>query len=442
MSQTVSFFSLKDNENYKKLEKLLSYKGIKLSNITNIDNLLSSLKKSKILILDIDNPDNFKIITNKIEKLNSDKSIIITSSFSESFFPSEVSKYEFFKKPINYSEFFTIITDKLKKNKNKDENEYRKISDNFVIKNSKMIEIYKKIKKIADTDATVLIYGETGTGKEVIADEIQKNSSRQNNPFVKINCAALPDNLLESELFGYEKGAFTGADSKKIGKFEYADRGTIFLDEIGEMPLKLQAKLLRVIQEQQVERLGSNKSINIDVRIITATNKNLKKLSFENKFREDLFYRLNVINITIPPLRERKEEIPTLANYFLKTFNKKYKKNIYKFTDNVMRLFKNYKWPGNIRELKNLIESIVILSENKIIGMKELPQSIIDTSDIPKLSNTNPSQSKTKNLEENEKELILKTLNKTNWNKSKAAKLLNISRKTLYNKLNKYNIDY
>ncbi|RKX63055.1 MAG: sigma-54-dependent Fis family transcriptional regulator, partial [Thermodesulfobacteriota bacterium] len=245
-------------------------------------------------------------------------------------------------------------------------------------RNSQMKKIYELAKKVAPSSSTILILGESGTGKEVLAKYIHFCSKRK-GPFVTINCAAIPEELLEAELFGYEKGAFTGAIKSKPGKFEIANKGTLFLDEIGDLSLKLQAKLLRVIQEKQVERLGSDHSIKVDVRILAATNKDLEKEVQEGRFREDLFFRLNVIPIKLPPLRERKEDIPLLTQFFLKRICEREGIEEKKFTSQAIKALLNYPWPGNIRELENFIERVVILSENNIIGIEDLSLSTLSS---------------------------------------------------------------
>lgn len=290
-------------------------------------------------------------------------------------------------------------------------------------------------KTVADTNANILLEGESGTGKNVLARYIHNQSSRRDKPFVKINCAAIPENLLESELFGYVKGAFTGAVKDKPGKVELADKGTLFLDEIGELPIYLQSKLLHLIQEKEFERLGDIKTRKVDIRIIAATNKDLNQLVKEGKFREDLYYRLKVISIKVPSLRERKEDIPFLINYFVEVFSENYKKKIKKISPEVIKILLEYEYPGNIRELENIIERAVILSENGSIEIKHLPDEIV---------NFEKSKMNTdfRNIESiSEKEKLLETLRKTKGNKTAAAKLLGIDRVTLWRKLRKYQIE-
>ncbi len=302
---------------------------------------------------------------------------------------------------------------------------------NIIGKSPKMRRVYELIETVAKTNTTVLIQGETGTGKELVARAIHFASERRNNPFVVVSCVNIPETLLESELFGHEKGSFTGAISTKKGKFEIAHKGTLFLDEIGDLPFQLQAHLLRVLQEKEFTRIGGHEVIKVDVRVISATNKNLLTEVREGRFREDLFYRLNVITIEIPPLRERREDILLLANHFLKKFSEENKKEISGFSKRVVDFFMGYDWPGNVRELENFVEHAVVVCSSKIIDIDDLPISSV-SSTIPKYKN--------KTLEEVEKAHIESVLDETGWNISKASSILGISRLTLYNKIKEYGI--
>jgi len=303
----------------------------------------------------------------------------------------------------------------------------------IVGKDANMQLIYKLIEDIAPTDATVLIQGESGTGKELVARAIHTASLRKNKPFVVINCSAYPATLLESELFGHEKGAFTGAIRQKSGRFEQAHGGTVFLDEIGEIPPSAQIKLLRVLQTRKFERLGGERTLSVDLRILAATNKDLIQEVKNGHFREDLFYRLNVIPIHIPPLRERQNDIPLLADHFLRYFATEQGKEIEKFSPDAMRLLLDYSWPGNVRELENSIEHASVLAKG----------NQIDTSDLPALLRTAKvlsQEGRPRTMAENERELLQQVLEECGWNKKQAAKRLGISRNTLYIKLNKYQI--
>jgi transcriptional regulator with PAS, ATPase and Fis domain len=315
---------------------------------------------------------------------------------------------------------------------------------NIIGQSSKMQEVFNIFEKIADTDSTVLIYGESGTGKGLLAKEIHKNSGRRNNPFISINCGAIPDNLLESELFGHVRGAFTGATSQKPGKFELANGGTIFLDEIGDMSLQLQVKLLRVLEDKEFERVGGCKTTKVDVRIIAATHQDLEKGIENGTFREDLFYRLDVIPITLPQLRERKSDIPLLISHFLKQHNKRENREVEGISQEAMEIFMEYSWPGNIRELRNIIERLVVLKGKGDIVPQDLPYKMSSTRRSPvtqsKVVISPDGISLNNAVSEFEKALILESLEKTKWVKNKAAKLLQLNRTTLVEKIKRHDL--
>lgn len=324
-------------------------------------------------------------------------------------------------------------------------------------------EVFDVVERAAGSQSTVMIYGESGTGKELIARALHINSPRASKPFIAVNCGAIPHELLEGELFGYEKGSFTGAVNTRIGRMELANHGTIFFDEIGDMPTSLQVKLLRVLAEREIDRIGSTKPTPIDIRVITATHRNLEESIQEGSFREDLFYRLNIIPINLPPLRERKTDIPLLADHFLKQFNRTaIPKTI---SDEAMQFLVNYSWPGNIRELANFVERMVVLSIGSTITPRDLPEKVLgDTpkekwQPLEKEEEGNPAQilqqslrqsfhvgipeegiNLKKTVEEFEKELLLEALEKTGWVKNKAANLLGLNRTTLVEKLKKMKI--
>lgn len=316
--------------------------------------------------------------------------------------------------------------------------------EEFLTKDPYMKEILRKLESIAQTKVPVLLIGESGTGKELLSKYIHQLSPRKYGPFVAINCAALPETLLESELFGYEKGAFSGANFRKKGKIELADGGTLLLDEITEMSANLQAKLLRVLQEGEVDRLGGYHPIKVDLRVISTTNRDIEKEVKEGRFRLDLYYRINVITIKLPPLRERKEDIFLLAQFFLEKFSRIYGKKIEGFSNEVLEFFKNYEFPGNVRELKNMIERAVLTCEDNKITLKNLldPFSPLETQKyIPQFGinfDINNEEERIKTLEELEKEAILKALRVARGNKSRAAELLGITVRTLRNKLKQY----
>ena len=303
---------------------------------------------------------------------------------------------------------------------------------NLVGKSTRMQEIYDFISDISNTDSTVLIQGESGTGKELIARAIHFNSHRKTKPFIVANCSAYSQYLLESELFGHEKGAFTGAIRRKIGRFELAHGGTIFLDEIGEISPPTQILLLRVLQDHRFERVGGEETLEVDVRVIAATNKDLMEEIKKGTFREDLYYRLNVIPIFVPPLRERRDDIPLLASHFLKKINQEKGKQAASFSPEVMEVFLAHNWPGNVRELENVIEHAVIISKKEQILPGDLPQSVLQKPLIPQEFHT---------LQDYEKSIILKTLEETNWNKHQTARMLKINRSTLYAKMKRYGLE-
>ncbi len=290
--------------------------------------------------------------------------------------------------------------------------------------------IIEMLKMVAPTDATVLITGESGTGKELVAKSIHDNSNRKNGPFLAVNCAALNENLIESEMFGHEKGAFTGATSLKKGKFELADKGTLFLDEVAELPVVTQAKLLRGIQEKVFERVGGEKSLKSDVRIIAATNKDLQQMVDNGDFREDLFFRLNVFPVKLPPLRERKSEIPMLVEYFIKKYSHSFNKYVKGYTRDYMDKLLKFSFPGNIRELSNLVERSIILCNSDMLEAAHLPEP-----------DTNTAKNKSMDIKDNERMLILKALKQTDYNKTKAAEILGVSRRTLHNKIKEYELE-
>ncbi|MFQ6093087.1 MAG: sigma-54-dependent transcriptional regulator [bacterium] len=301
----------------------------------------------------------------------------------------------------------------------------------LVGKSAKMLRIYELVERVAESEATILIQGESGTGKELLAHAVHYNSHRSEGPFIKVDCGALPENLLESELFGHEKGAFTGAIKQKIGRFELADGGTLFLDEIADMSPALQQRLLRVLQERQFERVGGTRTIKVDVRILAATSKDLEKAVQTGDFREDLFYRLHVVVIELPPLRERAEDIPVLAAHFLNTFTERDKRSIKGISPEAFRLLMEYNWPGNVRELENTVEYAVVMCRNDSIGVNDLP---------PRIRGTRERGPATYLLSENEKRLIEEVLKKTKQNVKRAAELLGVSRTTLYSKMERHGL--
>ncbi len=358
--------------------------------------------------------------------------------------------FDYFPKPIDMQRLEPSIKnaikgyDLTKELENLRENVQREYRfDNIISADGKMQDVFKLVSKVLNNDITVLIHGESGTGKELIARAVHYNGKRKDRPFIVVNCASIPRELLESELFGHEKGSFTGAHQRKIGKFELANGGTLFLDEVGELEMLLQAKLLRVIQEKEFERVGGTELIKTDVRIISATNRDLKTAVEEKEFREDLYYRLNSFPIYIPPLRQRKGDILVLAEHFLETFNKKLEKNSKGFSKKALKLVYDYQWPGNIREMENTVERCLIISERDIIDVDDLPAHIknadgVSTGDISGALFSDDSIVPFEKLKE---EAIRHALKVTNGNIVEAAKKLQLGRATIYRLMEKYNIE-
>jgi DNA-binding NtrC family response regulator len=316
--------------------------------------------------------------------------------------------------------------------------------ENFIGDSEEMQQVFSVIEKVADTDTSVMVRGESGTGKELVARAIHFNSSRAEAAFVPINCAAIPRDLLESELFGHVKGAYTGATVSRPGRFELADGGTLFLDEVGEMPPELQVKLLRVLQDQKFERVGGTKTIQVDVRIIAATNKNLEQEIRKGTFRDDLFYRLNVVPIQIPPLRERVSDIPLMVHHFQDRLSREKNRPLKTFAKETVECLQNYPWPGNVRELENLVERVTILSEGEEITMADLPEKFTSPVRVTNIQPLEiPAQGISLNdaVEEFENQLITKAMRLADGVKSKAAKLLNLNRTTLVEKIKKKNLN-
>jgi two-component system NtrC family response regulator len=354
----------------------------------------------------------------------------------------KLGAFDYVTKPVSREELVVNVEKALGFNNLVDENRNlrREVAERYKFENivgdsPKVKELFSLMERVADADSNVLILGETGTGKELIARAIHYNSRRSGGPFVTVNCAAIPEPLVESELFGYAKGAFTGADRDKKGKFEVANRGTIFLDEITEMKPHIQAKLLRVIQEREVDRVGDTKPVKIDARIIAASNADVEKAVKGGVLREDLYYRLNVVSINVPPLRERKQDIPLLTSYFVERYGTRPKK----VGDDVMKLLMAYQWPGNVRELQNAIEHILIVGRGESISPEDLPQRIRDSArtieDV-----VIPLPEKPFSLDKFEKILIIRALERFKWNQTKTAQYLGITRQTLIYRMDKYNI--
>jgi DNA-binding NtrC family response regulator len=370
--------------------------------------------------------------------------IIITAhgDISEAVAAMQYGALEFITKPLDLDHLLKLTKNALeirelsvKNQELREEVLAQQRISSIIGKSQAMRKIFDLVRKVAPTKASVLITGESGVGKELIADAIHNLSPRRDKPLVKVHCAALAESLLESELFGHEKGAFTGAQARKRGRFEMADTGSLFLDEIGEINQNVQIKILRVLQERKFERVGGESTLEVDVRFIAATNKDLKLEIEEGRFREDLYYRLNVVNIHVPPLRERREDIPLLAATFLHEFSQENEKEIEGFETRAKQALFAYDWPGNVRELRNCIESAVVMASGRFIAMEDLPPGPRSTQEkkeihIPALSS----------MAEAEKILIAETLAMLGWNKTKTAEVLKIGRKTLYQKIDEYGI--
>jgi len=417
--------------------------GIKMLEDNYFDLVLTDLKMPETSGMDV--------LDHILDKSPETQCIIITGygTIKNSVDAIKKGAFDYITKPITSDELLVVVEKALKfKSLEKENIRLRKAlrekyrSNNIIGTSRAIQEVYTIIEKVADTDTTVLINGASGTGKELIARAIHYDSNRNDKPLVVINCGAIPEELLESELFGHKKGAFTGAYKSRIGRFETANGGTIFLDEIGEMSPALQVKLLRVLQERKFERVGDTKTIHVDIRVIAATNKNLTVAINKNKFREDLYYRLNVIPINVPPLKQRKSDIPLLIDFFMKKFQKGSNKKLTGFSPKAMDSLLDFSWPGNIRELENTIKRLTILCDNDTVQFDDLPEHIQQNS---KIISTNEEdiiedgKSFNKAVKDYEKRLILEALEKSNGIKSKAAKLLNINRTTLVEKIKKQN---
>jgi two-component system response regulator HydG len=384
----------------------------------------------------------------EIKKMSPSIPIIMMTAYASIKTAVEALKsgaYDYLTKPLDIDELKILIKKALEHYRLQEENVFLKerLADRFdfsriIGKSRRMKDLFENLSLIAPSDATILIYGESGTGKELIANAIHQNSPRAQRPFIKVSCAALPETLLESELFGHERGAFTGAVARKAGRFQLADGGTLFLDEVNVMSPTTQVKLLRVLQEREFEPLGSTKTIHVDIRLITATNKELEVEVKEGRFREDLFYRLNVVPIHLPPLRERKEDIPLLAEHFSRLYQEKNKKSIKGFLPKTIDTLMRYDWPGNIRELENVIERAILFCRSEFISPKDLPPPLQEEEVREQPIISIPSGM---TLEELEKEAILQTLEETGGNRTQTAQILGISRKTLQNKLKEYGLE-
>jgi len=416
--------------------------GYKTYCATNNKDAINSFSKHdvKVVILDIvlDGEDGLDVLQNLFSLNNKVPVIIITgyASIETAVKSIKIGAFDYLKKPLDFEKLLRVVENAMQTADLKRENVSlkRRLIDSsakILTQNKYMVNLCKKAKLLATSDLPILITGENGTGKELIADFIHTNSPRISHEMIKINCAAFPEHLLDNEFFGHEKGAYTGAENIFKGVFERAQNSTLFLDEIGDMSTNIQSKILRTFQNYEIRRLGGSKTITVDVRFIASTNKNLKKLIEEKKFREDLFYRLNAATLEIIPLRDRKEDILFLIDHFLSEFSILNSKKINKISDFVLEKFLEYQWPGNIRELKNTINYSATITTKDFIDLDDLPTNFEKTDQIEKTINIR---------EEMEKNLILRVLKQNNNIKTKTAERLHISRKTLYNKMEKYDI--
>jgi len=411
---------------------------------------LKILKKEAVnlVLLDVLMPDMDGLeVLKKIKEISGIEIIMITAvrTIRTAIQAMKMGAYDYISKPFDIDDLLATIKKALEKQSFTKEIIYLKaelknyIYENMIGKSQEMINLFNMISELKDNNSTALITGESGTGKELVARAIHNSGPRKDKPFITVDCASIPENLVESELFGHEKGAFTDAIAQKMGKVELAHNGTLFLDEIGNLKLDVQSKLLRMLEEREINRIGDNKTIKINTRIIAATNVNLKKLVREGHFRQDLFYRLNVIPFYLPPLRDRKEDISLLMDYFLNYYNNRFKKQIKGISHEAISCLTDYKWPGNVRELRNVVERLVALSKEEVITHKRLPVDILLAKEL-RIDNYDDTISFRAARAEFEKQFILKVLERANWNQVKAAKLLGIHRNAIIFKMAKYNL--
>ncbi len=432
------------------IKMILEYEGYDIDYTTNpsegSEKISSNLYSAVLLDIQMPNMNGFEVLK-KAKETNPSISVIIISahgSVENAIKATKLGAFDFIEKPIDREKLVISIRNAVEQSNLLTENkEFKKslIGDEKILGKSKAIHnILEMIEKVAPLDTRVLITGENGTGKELVARAIHNKSERKDKPFIEVNCAAIPNELIESELFGHEKGSFTGAVQQRIGKFELANKGTIFLDEIGDMSLQAQAKVLRAIEDGKIERVGGGKKIEVDVRIISATNKNLKEEIENSNFREDLFHRLNVIPIQIPPLRERSEDIPILINHFVRDIITKHKKPPVVFNDDAVKLLQSLPWSGNVRELRNIVERIIIIIDKREISKSDI-EFLVSPGKTSLGDIIEDSNSFQEFKEKAERAFILKQLKVNEWNISKTAEILDIQRSHLYNKMKKYGIE-
>lgn len=434
------------------IEAVLAAEGYEVTQAEDGQAAISAVEDRfyDLVIMDVRMPnvDGIQALQ-KIKQISPDIPVIIMTAYASvgsAVDALKSSAYDYLIKPLDIDELKILVDKALRHHQLEQENLYLKerLSDRFDFSNiigrsPSMTRLFETVALVAPSEATALIVGESGTGKELIANAIHQNSPRKDRPFIIVNCAALPETLLESELFGHEKGAFTGAITRKQGRFQLAHNSSIFLDEIAEMAPATQAKILRVLQEREFEPVGSTQTIKVDTRVIAATNKNLEEEIQAGRFREDLYYRLNVVTVDVPPLRQRREDIPLLADFFLKQYAQKNRRLIKGFTPRATDLLMRYEWPGNVRELENIIERAVIMSRGEMITPLEFPNDLQNLDEALKESRIDLTPGRS--LKEVEKVLILRTLEETGGNRTHAARILGISRRTLQLKLKEYGIN-
>ena len=431
------------------LEIFLKNEGYHVSVAINGESAVEALKSDifDLIISDMKMPKmgGLELLKN-VKESSPDTIFVVMTAFGTTESAVEAMKlgaYDYIQKPFQMDDIRLVVKNALEKQKlQKDVSILKKqlkipSIENIIGESSVMQDLFNIITKSASSSANVLIIGESGTGKELVAKAVHNMSQRKDNHFVAVNCAAIPEGLLESELFGYMKGAFTGASSNKQGLFELANDGTLFLDEIGEMPHSLQAKLLRVLEGGTFRRVGGVSDITVDVRLVAATNKNLSDLIENGQFREDLYFRLNVLSLKIPPVRDRRDDIPLLVNHFLE----KYAGENKKFSRDAMTMLQNYRWKGNVRELENIIERVLLLSEGDVMDIKSLPEEIRSGPSAEKVSISSGGIDMEAIMSDTEKAYLLKALEKTNGVKTEAARLLNLTFRSFRHKLKKYGID-
>jgi DNA-binding NtrC family response regulator len=430
------------------IRDVMKRKGYDIQSCENGLAALDAIKQKEyhLIVSDLkmDKMDGLELLA-RVKKISPKTEVIIITAYGTVTNAVEAMKkgaFDYIMKPIELEELEIVIERVFEHRSLVDENQYLKerlntnnVAQTLIGKSAYSTRLRELIEMVGPLDSTVLIMGETGSGKEVVSNAIHQLSQRRDHPYIKVNCAALPDTLLESELFGHEKGAFTGAVQRTKGRFELADTGTLLLDEIGELGLQVQAKLLRALQYQQFERVGSGKSVDVDVRVITTTNRNLKEEVKRGTFRKDLYFRLNVVTITLLALRDRKEDIPFFVEHFLQVFNQKYQRNK-TVSDKTMDFLIQYDWPGNVREIENCMETAVILNKGDVL----LPEHFVFLEDHRDLLEEDGNFTEVTTIAEAEKQLILKIYKKFNYNKTHAAKTLGITIKTLRTKLREYGV--